>query len=66
MLKVEITSDQTRQFKTTLALLIQEELDKLGIRSEVVVDTPHINFLDNVDGLAAFSEKNPVLIKEVR
>lgn len=65
MLKVEITSDQPRQFKTTLALLLQETLDAMGVVCKVTVNTPDINYLDYLDGLAEFSEKNPVLIKEI-
>ena len=67
MLKVVISSDQTKQFKTTLARLLQEALDEKGIKHRIVTDTPHISpedYLDTLGGLYAFSQEDPVLIME--
>lgn len=67
MLKVAISSDQTRQFKTTLVRLLQEALDEKGIKHRIAVDTSHISpedYLDNLGGLYEFSQEDPVLIME--
>ncbi|KKL72901.1 hypothetical protein LCGC14_2080270 [marine sediment metagenome] len=60
-----IESDDTKQFKTTLALLLQDTLDGWGVRSEVSIDTPNILYVNGMRALAAFSKENPVMIVEV-
>jgi len=65
MLKVEIKSDQTREFKSTLASFIYRALNDFGIRAEM---TDHSHYHDNeqvLDALALFSDDSPIVIEEI-
>ena len=66
MLKVTIESDDTKQFKTTLALLLQDTLDGWGVKSEISVDTPNILYVNHMRALAQFSKEDPIIIEEVQ